>query len=97
LEHSAKKSGRKRWLAVNPVLGESDLAALTEEDQAALFGSAHALRLPYAQVADQFSRRHEIGPLMAVLVLAAFAVEALLGAWQSRRGARQGDRQEGTL
>lgn len=95
LEHPAKKSGRKRWLAVNPVLGESDLAAMTDEDQAALFGGDRVLRIPYSQVADQFSRQHEIGPPIAVLVMIAFAVEALLGAWQSRRGARRAEGQEG--
>jgi len=91
VEHPEKQSGRRRWLTVNPVLGESELAALGETEQAEVFGEANAARLPYAELADQFSRRHEITWQIAVLVMLAFAVEALWGAWQSRRGAREAE------
>jgi hypothetical protein len=87
--HPAKKTARQRWLAVNPVLGQSDLAPLDEDGQAALFGTDNVEHLPYAELAGRFARRREALPLMLGLVLAAFAAEALLGAWQSRRKARQ--------
>jgi hypothetical protein len=87
--HPAKKTSRQRWLAVNPVLGQSDLTPLDEETQEALFGTANVQRLPYTEVADQFTRRREAVPWMLGLVFVAFAVEAVVGAWQSRRQARQ--------
>jgi hypothetical protein len=86
--HTARPSDRPRWLAVNPVLGASDLTALTEADQEKLFGSHRVVRLPYAEVGAQFQRRHEMLPWLLVLVAVAFAVEALVGAWQSRRRIR---------
>lgn len=92
--HPRRKSGRTRWLAVNPVEGESDLAPLSDEDQAQLWGATHAARVTPEQLNTQFSRRHEMIPLLVVLVLIAFAVEALWGAWQSRRGARRDDLEE---
>src|SRR5207302_1252852 len=83
--HPARRTGRQRWLTVNPVTGASDLKPLDEETQAELFGTRNMRRLPYAEVEVQFSRNHEVFVPVAVLVLAAFAVEALAGAWQSRR------------
>jgi len=91
--HPAKKTGRQRWLAVNPVLGQSELRPLDEADQAALFGTDNVERLPYTELADHFARRREVVPLMLVLVFLAFTAEALFGAWQSRRKARQSERE----
>ncbi len=88
ITHPAKKSGRKRWLAVNPVETESDLAVLGAADQQKLFGTDNVLRLPYSGLNEKFSRRHEIFGLLMVLVLLAFVVEALAGLWQSRSSAR---------
>lgn len=88
VSHSARDGGRKRWLTVNPVAGESNLTTLTEEDQTQVFGAA-AVRVPYQHVATQFSNRHEIAAWLIVLVIVALIVEALFGAWQSRQGARK--------
>lgn len=83
--HPAKKGMRPRWLAVNPVLGESDLATLSEREQQECFGSVNVARLPYEQLASHFARRREVFALAAVMVFLAFAIEALFGAWQSLR------------
>lgn len=88
ITHPAKKSGRKRWLAVNPVEAESNLTVLSATEQQKLFGTENVLRLPYAGLNDKFSRRHEIFGLLALLVFLAFVVEALAGLWQSRSSAR---------
>jgi hypothetical protein len=88
VSHPAKRTSRQRWLTVNPVNGASDLKPLDEESQEELFGTRNVLRLPYAEVEGQFSRNHEVFVPIVVLVLLAFAVEALVGAWQSRRKAR---------
>jgi hypothetical protein len=88
VSHSAKRTSRKRWLTVNPVSGASDLKPLDEESQEELFGTRNVQRLPYAEVEGQFSRNHEVFVPIAVLVFLAFSVEALVGAWQSRRKAR---------
>ncbi len=69
--------------------GESNLTPLTEEEQSQVFGAEGATRLPYQQVAAQFSNRHEIALWLIVLVIVALIVEALFGAWQSRQGARK--------
>ena len=42
------------------------------------FGTENVERLPYADLADQFTRRHEVVPLLLTLVFLAFAVEALV-------------------
>jgi hypothetical protein len=89
VSHPSKASGRKRWLAVNPVQGESSLAKLSDKDQEALFGKRNAVRLVYAGLAGQFTNRQEMVKLMISLVMLAFVVEAALGAWQSRVGARK--------
>jgi hypothetical protein len=86
--HPAKRTGRQRWLAVNPVLGQSELRPLKGEGQAALFGTDNVERLAYGELAGQFAQRREVVPLVLMLVFGAFAVEALIGAWQSRRRAR---------
>jgi hypothetical protein len=88
VSHPAKKTSRQRWLAVNPVNGASDLQALGGEEQEELFGAANVRRLPYAEVAEQFTRNHEVFLPIIVLVFAAFAIEAIVGAWQSRRKKR---------
>jgi hypothetical protein len=90
LSHPARKSSRQRWLAVNPALGSSDLKPLDEAAQEELFGTLNVMRLPYAEVGGQFTRNREVLPVIAVLVFVAFAVEALVGAWQSRRRLRPG-------
>jgi hypothetical protein len=89
VSHPLKKSGRKRWLAVNPAEGESVLSALTPDECRTLFGRRQAVMLPASAVAGQFRRRHEVFPFMAAAVLLAFLAEALVGAWMSRRAARQ--------
>jgi hypothetical protein len=89
VEHPARDVGRKRWVTVNPVEGESELIQLSPEDQATLFGEAGASRVTFAELPDHFAKRREWTPLLLVLVMLAFAAEAMLGAWQSRRGARR--------
>ena len=89
VEHLARKGGRKRWLTVNPVAGESELTPLDEAEQANAFGDNPVHRIPYTNLAGEFSNRHEIGRWILVLLLLAFAVEAIMGAWQSRQGARR--------
>lgn len=90
LSHATKKSGRKHWLTVNPVAAESDLRTLSAAEQDRLFGSVNTRRLTYPELAGSFSRRHEVFSLIAVLVVAALAAEALVGAWLSRVKARLG-------
>ena len=89
ISHSARKSGRKRWLTVNPVQGESRLTPITEEEQAVLFGRKNSMRMPFGALEQHFSRRHELVALLSALVALAFLVEAIVGAWQSRRAARR--------
>jgi hypothetical protein len=86
--HTAKASSRTRYLTVNPVLGESDVAVLGEEEQGKIFGTGNVQRLTFADLGEQFARRHEIFALMALLVWIAFVIEALVGAWQARRKIR---------
>jgi hypothetical protein len=74
------------------VSGSGDLTPLSDEDQAELFGSRQVVRLPFADVDSQFQRRHELLRLLIVLVFLALAVEALIGAWQSRRRVKKGAR-----
>jgi hypothetical protein len=90
LSHPARKTSRQRWLAVNPATGASDMKPFDEDMQEELFGRFNVVRLPYAEVGEQFHHRREILPLVAVLVFLAFAAEALVGAWQSRRRLRPG-------
>jgi hypothetical protein len=85
LSHPAKRTERKRWLTVNPVNGASELTPLDEAEQEELFGTSQVLRVPYAEAAGQFTKRHELFAPVVVLLFAVFAVEALVGAWQSRR------------
>lgn len=85
VSHPAKRSGRYRWLGVNPVLGESDLIELNEEEHALLFGNRNVVRLDYSQLQDVFARKREVFPLMMALLSMAFVIEALAGAWQGRR------------
>jgi hypothetical protein len=89
LSHPMKVTSRKRWLTVNAVQGASDLQTLGEEEQAELFGKVNVLRLPYAEVAGRFERNHEVFAPVIVLVFIAFAIEAIIGAWQSRRQKRK--------
>jgi len=88
VSHPVKASSRTRYLTLNPVLGKSDPTVLTEDEQAALFGTRNVHRLPFADLGDQFTRRHEVFALMAVLAYLAFVIEALVGAWQARRKPR---------
>lgn len=83
--HPLKKTARTRWLSVNPIQGESDLTPITEEEQKQLFGSANVARLPFQDIDKQFVHRQELFSTLILLVFAAFALETLLGAWQSRR------------
>ena len=88
LVHPEKKTGRRRWLAVNPPADESDLTRLSTAEQEKLFGAANVARLPFAEWQTRFLPRRELLPLLLALVALAFVVEAVAGAWQSRRGAR---------
>jgi hypothetical protein len=88
VEHPARAVGRQRWITVNPVEGESELVQLSPADQAALFGETGAARVTFAELPDHFAKRREWTSMLLVLVMIAFAAEALLGAWQSRKGAR---------
>ena len=89
VEHPARQVGRRRWVTVNPVEGESELVQLSAEDQTVLFGEAGAARVTFAELPERFAKRREWTVALLVLVMLAFAAEALLGAWQSRRGARR--------
>lgn len=89
VEHPARQVDRRRWITVNPVEGESDLAQLSSADQQILFGETGAARVSFAELPDHFAKRREWTTLLLVLVMLTFAAEALLGAWQSRRGARR--------
>lgn len=89
VSHSAKKAGRPRWLAVNPVLGESNLELLGDDGPAEVFGEANVTRIPFGKLAGEFSNRHELLGWLIALVIVALTIETLLGAWQSRQGARQ--------
>ncbi len=84
LSHPAKQTTRQHWLTVNAVQGASDLHALGDEEQVELFGQVNVLRLPYSAVAGKFTRNHEVFAPIIVLLFVAFAVEAIIGAWQSR-------------
>jgi len=91
ISHPQKPGTRARWLAVNPVEGESDLAPIGEEELVKFFGTRNVKRLGYAELASEFARRREVFPLMAVVLFVAFVVEALGGALQSlRRTAAEG-------
>jgi len=64
-------------------------------DQAIVLGLRNVDRVPYKVLAGQISRSHEINGFVAVLLAIAFAVEAMAGAWQSRRGARRDEPSRG--
>jgi hypothetical protein len=89
LSHSARPGGRERRVAVNPAEGESDLARLNDDDVKSVFGEGQVQRVAFADLGGQFQQRFEPAAMLGLLVLAALTVEALAGAWQSRRGARQ--------
>jgi hypothetical protein len=88
LSHPTKQTSRQRWLTVNPATGAGELRPLDADFQAMLFGTRNVVRLPFREAAGQFQHNREILPLIMALVLVAFTVEALMGAWQSRRRAR---------
>lgn len=85
--HPAKQTGRRRWIAVNPVAAESDLGQATAEETGMIFGEAGLVRVPFAALPEQFTSRREIFWPMFAAVFAALVAEALCGAWQSRRNA----------
>ncbi len=85
LRHPAHQTGRRRWLTVNPAAGESDLTPLSDEELELLFGSRRFARRPATALANLLVDRRELAGLVLLLLLVAFAVEALVGAWQSRR------------
>lgn len=87
IEHDAKQTGRSRWLGVNPVAGESDLAAAEDATIARALGDG-AQRLAFADLGARFSRGHELFAWLVMLLLGAFVIEALAGAWQARRSRR---------
>jgi hypothetical protein len=89
LTHPAKASSRTRYIAVNPVLGESGPSRLTEEEQETLFGADNVVRLPLAEAVESAPSRRELLAPVALLLCAALAVESLAGAWQSRRKSRR--------
>ncbi|OPZ24212.1 MAG: hypothetical protein BWZ02_02911 [Lentisphaerae bacterium ADurb.BinA184] len=79
---------RARWLAVNPVKGESDLTTIGEADWHAALGTRHVRTLPYEQLDGAFARRREMLPALLAAVAVAFALEAGVGAWQAVRRRR---------
>ncbi len=83
LSHPLKQSGRKHWVTVNPVQGESDVTALEPKAMKELFGEKLQL-IPYSEVSNQFVNKREIINLMLLLLFTAFTIEALIGAWGSR-------------
>jgi len=83
LSHPLKQSGRKHWVTVNPVQGESDVTALEPETMKELFGEKLQL-IPYSEVGNQFVNKREIINLMLLILFIAFTIEALIGAWGSR-------------
>ena len=87
--HTARPNGRERRIAVNAVEGESSLERLSDADVIALFGVDHSPRITFDKLNDQFLRQKETTPWLLILALVALVVEALVGAWQSRRGARR--------
>jgi hypothetical protein len=95
LTHPARRSGRRRWLSVNPPAGESDLRPLDATEQERLYGTRNVRRLAATDLADAFARRRELSGPFLVLLLAAFAAEALSGAWLSRTSRRVRELQGG--
>ncbi|MDA0841155.1 MAG: VWA domain-containing protein, partial [Planctomycetota bacterium] len=89
VSHPSKKSGGKRWVTVNPVREESDLKTISEENLSRLFGESNVVRIKFDGLASHFASSREWASLLAVFLMVAFAFEALLGAWQSRVGARE--------
>ena len=89
VSHPAKTSSRTRYVAVNPVLGQSDLTPLSDEEQETLFGTENVCRMPLAEAAEAFSARRELLGPITLVVCAALAIEALAGAWQARRKTRR--------
>ena len=87
IEHDAKQTGRSRWLGVNPVAGESNLAAAEDATITRVLGSG-AQRLAFDDLDAHFSRGHELFTWLVMVLLGAFAIEALAGAWQARRSRR---------
>ena len=86
LSHPQKASGRKRWVTVNPVLGESDVTALTTEQVGLIFGADGASRGDFASAQSAFRERRELLPWLLVLVVLALLLEGAVGAWSSRSG-----------
>ena len=76
---------RPRWLGVNPVRGESELAPLPPDAYKDVFGSENVARVPFDRLTDQFTRRRELFGLLAVLLFVAFIAEASYGARQALR------------
>ena len=65
--HPMKKSGRERWIGVNPVIEGSDLTVLSEEEQATILGHRNVHRLPYKALAGQVSRARGETPVVELL------------------------------
>jgi hypothetical protein len=85
VSHPAKPSSRTHYLAVNPVLEESNLTPLSNDEQAALFGTENVTRLAAETLDARFVRRREIVPWLAIPLCLVMVVESLAGAWQARR------------
>ena len=81
--------GRTRVLTVNPVTGQSDLTPSDAADIARVFGEKQVRRIPFSSLAENYSYRHELSAWLLALVVAALAVEALVGAWFTRRRAKE--------
>jgi hypothetical protein len=89
VSHPAKSSSRTHYLAVNPVLEESDLSPMNDSEQAALFGTANVIRLAADKLDEHFVRRQEIVGWIALPLALVLVIEALSGAWQARRKVRR--------
>lgn len=77
--------GRTRILTVNPVTGQSDLTPSEAADISRVFGGTRVSRLPFESLPETYTRRQEVSTWLLVLVLVALAVEAVAGAWFTRR------------
>ncbi|HUU70298.1 MAG TPA: BatA and WFA domain-containing protein [Planctomycetota bacterium] len=94
LLHKDKPGMRPRWLAVNPAQGESDLTSISEKEQAEILGTENAGRIGFEKL--EFAHRREVLGIMAIILFIAFAVEAVVGAVQSRKEAPGGESGDAT-
>jgi hypothetical protein len=83
--HPKRPTGRPRILSVNPVTGESDLTPADDADITKVFGDRQVKRIRFESLPADWIRGREAAGGWMVLVLAALAAEAALGAWFAHR------------